>query len=391
LNQGHTFIPYIITAVNPFVPGTGEQTMSEKFNDLTRIILGTLFIVALIGISLWILVPFLAAIIWAATIVVATWPLMIKLQKVLWGRRWAAVTIMTLILLCVLVVPLSSAIGVIVANTDTMIGWVKSLADYELTYAPEWMLRLPFIGGPLAETWNKLAASGMKGLAAKAWPYAGVVVKWFVSQVGNLGALFVEFLLTVIISALLYANGERAAESLLRFGKRLAGQRGEESVRLAGQAIRSIALGVVVTALAQSVLGGLGLLITGVPFAAVLTAVMLILAIAQIGPIPVLLLSVVWLYWRGDTVGGTVLLIWSLVVGAMDNFLRPYLIKKGADLPLLLIFAGVIGGLMAFGIIGIFIGPVVLAVAYTLTAAWVEGDGPEMEAVAEVEGKKTTG
>jgi predicted PurR-regulated permease PerM len=101
---------------------------------------------------------------------------------------------------------------------------------------------------------------------------------------------------------------------------------------------------------------------------------MLMMTIAQIGPIPVLGASVVWLYWSGSPVRGTILLLFALVAGTMDNFLRPYLIKKGADLPLLLIFAGVIGGLMAFGIIGIFIGPVVLAVAYTLAAVWVEGE-----------------
>jgi predicted PurR-regulated permease PerM len=130
-------------------------------------------------------------------------------------------------------------------------------------------------------------------------------------------------------------------------------------------------------------LGGIGLLIAGVPFAPVLTAVMFMLAIAQIGPIPVLGASVVWLYWSGSAAGGTVLLLCTLVVGTMDNFLRPYLLKKGADLPLLLIFAGVIGGLMAFGLIGIFIGPVVPAVAYTLTVAGVEGAGVSEAEVKE--------
>jgi len=359
--------------------------VAEKQNDLTRTILRALFIVSLIGISLWILLPFLPAIIWASTIVAATWPLMIKIQSWLWGRRWAAVTVMTLILLCLLVVPLSAAIGVIVSNTDTIIGWAKSLAHYEINTAPEWVRRLPFVGVPAAEVWNKLAASGYQGIAARVWPYAGSVIKWFVSQVGSLSALFVEFLLTVLLSALLYANGERAAAGILSFGQRLAGRHGEESVRLAGQAIRGIALGVVVTAMAQSVLGGISLLITGVPFAPVLTAVMFLLAIAQIGPIPVLGGAVVWLYWSGNAVGGTVLLLFTLVVGTMDNFLRPFLIKKGADLPLLLIFVGVIGGLMAFGLIGIFIGPVVLAVAYTLTAAWVEGDLEEGAEVSDGE------
>ena len=166
--------------------------MAEKQNDLTRTILRALFIVSLIGISLWILLPFLPAIIWASTIVAATWPLMIKIQSWLWGRRWAAVTVMTLILLCLLVVPLSAAIGVIVSNTDTIIGWAKSLAHYEINTAPEWVRRLPFVGVPAAEVWNKLAASGYQGIAARVWPYAGSVIKWFVSQVGSLSALFVD-------------------------------------------------------------------------------------------------------------------------------------------------------------------------------------------------------
>jgi predicted PurR-regulated permease PerM len=105
-----------------------------------------------------------------------------------------------------------------------------------------------------------------------------------------------------------------------------------------------------------------------------LIAVMFMLAVAQLGPILVLVPAVVWLYWSGSPGWGTFLLLWTLVVGTMDNFVRPWLIKKGADLPLLLIFAGVIGGLVAFGVIGIFVGPVVLAVAYTLLDAWVRGE-----------------
>jgi predicted PurR-regulated permease PerM len=116
-------------------------------------------------------------------------------------------------------------------------------------------------------------------------------------------------------------------------------------------------------------------LIAGVPFAGVLTAVMLLLCIAQIGVIPVLGTAVAWLYWSGESAWGTFLLVWTIVAGTMDNFLRPILIKRGADLPLLLVFAGVIGGLLAFGLIGIFVGPVVLAVADTLLTAWID-NGP---------------
>jgi predicted PurR-regulated permease PerM len=132
-----------------------------------------------------------------------------------------------------------------------------------------------------------------------------------------------------------------------------------------------VALGVVVTALVQTVLAGVGLAMAGVPFAAVLTAVILLLCIAQLGPVLVLAPAVIWLFWTDATGWGTALLIWTVIVGMLDNVLRPMLIRKGADLPLLLIFAGVIGGLIAFGIIGLFVGPVVLAVSYTLLKEWM--------------------
>ena len=157
-------------------------------------------------------------------------------------------------------------------------------------------------------------------------------------------------------------------------------ERGEESVILAGKAIRSVALGVGVTAVVQTVLGGIGLAVAGVPFASLLSAVMLMLCIAQLGPALVLFPAVAWMYWTGENAWATVLLVWSVVVSLLDNVLRPMLIKKGADLPLLLIFAGVIGGLLGFGLIGIFVGPVVLAVTYTLLVAWIEDDEQRREA-----------
>ena len=119
-------------------------------------------------------------------------------------------------------------------------------------------------------------------------------------------------------------------------------------------------------------LGGIGVAIAGVPFAAVLTALMFMLAIAQIGAAPVLALVAAWLYWQGETGWAIALLAWTVVVGSLDNVLRPFLIRRGADLPLLLIFAGVIGGLLAYGVVGIFIGPVVLAVAYKLLEVWLD-------------------
>ena len=209
-------------------------------------------------------------------------------------------------------------------------------------------------------------------MIGKVTPYAADAGKWVLAQVGGLGGMLIQFLLVVTISAILFASGEDGARMARRFGRRLAGERGENAIILAGQAIRGVALGVGVTAIVQTVLGGIGLAVAGVPFASLLSAVMLMLCIAQVGPMLVLLPAVGWMYWTGDTGWATFLLVWSLVVGSLDNFLRPMLIKRGADLPLLLIFAGLIGGMLGFGLIGIFVGPVVLAVTYTLMLAWIE-------------------
>jgi predicted PurR-regulated permease PerM len=111
-----------------------------------------------------------------------------------------------------------------------------------------------------------------------------------------------------------------------------------------------------------------------VPHAVVLTAVMFLLGVAQIGAVPVMVGAVIWLYWQDQTLWGTVMVVWTVITGTLDNFIRPILIKKGADLPLLLVFAGVLGGILAFGVIGLFVGPVVLAVSYTLLMAWVGED-----------------
>jgi predicted PurR-regulated permease PerM len=230
------------------------------------------------------------------------------------------------------------------------------------------------VGTKLQQFWQQFAAAGIEEFAARLAPYAGTVTQWFIAEAGSFGMLFLQFLLTVVIAAIMYAGGDSAAAWLKRFGRRLAGERGENAVVLASQAIRGVALGVVVTALVQSVLGGIGLALAGVPMAPVLTALMFMLCIAQLGPVLVLVPAVVWMYWSGDSGWATFLLVWTLIVGTLDNVLRPYLIKKGANLPLLLIFAGVIGGLIAFGVVGIFVGPVVLAVAYTLIDAWVEDD-----------------
>src|SRR5574343_1064684 len=345
--------------------------MTDIRRDLARNTLAILCILGLIGLSLWVLRPFLAASVWAAMLVVATWPMFVSLEARLGNRRGIAVAIMSVGMLLLLVLPLWLAVDTLLEHSEALSAAGKSVADHGLPSPPDWVRALPVVGERLAAAWRQLGAGGAAGIMAKATPYAADAGKWVLAQVGGIGGMLIQFLLIVVISAIFYSSGEAWARMARRFGSRLAGERGEKSIILAGQAIRGVALGVGVTAIVQTVLGGLGLAVAGVPFASLLSAVMLMLCIAQIGPMLVLLPAVGWMYWSGDTGWATALLVWSLIVGTLDNFLRPMLIKRGAGLPLLLIFAGVIGGMLSFGLIGIFVGPVVLAVTWTLMQAWI--------------------
>jgi predicted PurR-regulated permease PerM len=344
--------------------------------DIARLTLAVLCLLVLIVASLYVLRPFLAALVWATTVVVSTWPLFRRLEA-RFQRRAPAVTVMTLAMLLLLIVPLWAAVATVVGSVDEVTAIAQRLATGGLPPPPAWIAGVPLVGARLAAAWARVSSSGPGGLATQIAPYAAAATAFVLGRLGSLGGALLQFLLVVVLSAILYTNGETAARGARQFGLRLAGERGESSVVLAGQAIRGVALGVAVTAIVQTALGSIGLFVAGVPFAALLSAVMLVLCIAQLGPALALLPAVGWMYWRGDATWGTMLLVWSLLVSVLDNFLRPVLIKRGADLPLLLIFAGVIGGLIGFGLVGIFVGPVVLAVSYTLLEAWVEeGLGP---------------
>lgn len=351
----------------------------EKNDYIVRNTLAVLFIGILVTASLWILRPFFTALIWATMIVVTTWPLLLHVQKRLWGKRGLAVTIMTIALLLVFIVPFTISIVSVVNRADEIVALAKRLETLNVPSLPTWVEQLPVIGQGLAARWQQLATLGQTELSEHLAPYTRNFVRWVIAQAGGIGMMIVQFLLTVIISAILFANGEKAAYGICLFGRRLGGRYGEDSAILAARAIRGVALGVVVTAVIQSLLGGLGLFVAGVPAASLLTGVIFILCVAQLGPVLVFIPVIAWLFYTDQTFWGIVMIGWGAFVGIIDNFIRPFLIRKGVSLPLVLIFAGVIGGLIAFGVIGLFIGPVMLAVTYTLLQAWVIPGDPERE------------
>ena len=339
--------------------------------DITRIVLIVLLICLLLLGSFWTLLPFLGALVWATTIVVATWPAMKQVERMTGGRRGVAVAIMTLLILAALIVPLTFAISTLVDAAWRSPAVMQDFMVRGIGEPPSWLATIPLVGRQAAERWQQIAAGGPGALVEIARPYTRDAAGWAIAATGGVGTLFIQFLLIVVLTVILYSQGEVAAAGALAFGRRIGDERGEKTIRLAGQAVRSVALGVVVTALVQSLLAGAGLWVTGVPHAGLLTAFMFVLCIAQIGPVLVMLPAIAWLYWSGSSGWGTVLLIWALPVFTLDNVLRPVLIRRGVQLPMLLIIAGVIGGLLSFGVLGLFVGPVILASTYTLAKEWV--------------------
>ena len=356
---------------------TNAHSTEPPPHDLTRTFLTILILAALIIASLWTLKPFASALIWATTIVVATWPLLLAAQRLMGGRRAPATALMTIVIAAVFVVPFGMAVAVLLDLVVQGVELTRGALEHGLPPLPQWLVSIPWLGPNLDAQWQALVAGGPEVVADALRPYARLAAGWTVAVTGGAGVVAVHFILTVVLAGVLYSQGEVGARGVVQFARRIGGNRGEQMVRLAAKAARSVALGVVVTALAQSLIAGLGLWISGVPHAGVLLAATFVLCIAQLGPLPVLLPVVIWLFWTGHAGWGVVLAICTVFVVVIDNVLKPVLIRRGVDLPLLLVIAGVIGGLIGFGIVGLFIGPVMLAVTYTLLVDWVrEGSAP---------------
>ena len=347
-------------------------------SDILRTTIMVLIIGVLVVASLWTMQAFIGPLVWATAIVVATWPLLLWVQRHVGNSRALATTVMTIVMLVIFVVPFWAALGAMLDASADGVDVIRSYLKNGLGPPPDWLAKIPFGGERLTAEWQTLSAAGPEQFAETIRPHVKSVAAWLLAITGGMGGLLGHFLITVIISAILYATGETAAGGVRAFADRLAGERGDAAVILAGQSVQSVALGVVVTALVQTALVGLGIWVAGIPHPALLTAIVFVLCIAQIGPILILIPAVIWMYSNASGMWATAFLIYSIPVALLDNFLRPILISRGVQLPLILIIAGVIGGLIAFGVIGLFIGPVILAVTYSSLGVWI-ADKPASE------------
>lgn len=314
--------------------------------------------------------PFIDTIVWGIIIAVAVYPAHRRLQAVLAGRGGLAAVLITVLALVLLIVPTVLLAGSLI---ETAKQFSAELRDGALNVPPppESIRTWPAIGEPLYEFWG-LASNNLSTALGKMAPQLKAFGSWLLSAAAGTGAGILKFVFAIIISGVLLARANAGSQAANAIAARLADDRGAEFVDLAEATVRSVTRGIVGVALIQSVLAGLGCLVVGVPGAGLWAFLVLLLAVVQLPPILVLGPIIVYVFYTASTFTAVVFAIWSILVAGCDSFLKPLLMGRGVDVPMLVIFIGAIGGFIFHGIIGLFIGAIILALGYKLFLAWMK-------------------
>ena len=404
------------------VPGSsGVPADGQRVKSKTRLEQGlALAVLVLLVIGSFIVIrPFLTALCWAAVLCFCLWPMQQKLVRLLKGRRTLAAFITTLTIALVLVAPFV-VIGFSVADdarnlTTAARKWIEAGPPPP----PKWLERVPVVGNTAKAYWVEFAADafelaqkvkqaavksvppepGMPGQAdappreeippeiAPADPGESrlvTVMKNIFARMRSvliaaglaIGKGVLEVALSVFLAFFVFRDGGVAAVRLKAGIDRIAGERGKHLLEVAGNTVRGVVYGILGTALVQAIFAGVGFAIAGVPGAALLALLTFFLSVVPMGPPLVWIPAVIWLFSQGFTGSAIFMLIWGLIVSSVDNVVKPSLISQGSAMPFVLIFFGVIGGAVAFGFIGVFLGPTLLAVLYRLIEEWSRVPGP---------------
>jgi predicted PurR-regulated permease PerM len=321
--------------------------------------------------------PFITPIIWGIIIAVAIHPLYQRLQVALGGRQGLAAILYTVFFLIILIVPTMLLAGTLVESVKFL---AQGFASGTLTVPPppESVGSWPIVGEPLEQYW-RLASENLKAALQQIAPHLKVVGSWLLSTAGGTGLGILQFMVAIIISGFLLAQAKSGQHFAQIIVNRFAGERGEQITDLAEATVRSVALGILGVAAIQSILAGLGFMVAGVPAAGLWALLCLLLSVVQIGIAPVVIPIVIYLFNTADTFTAVAFLIWSIPVSLSDNILKPILLSRGVKTPMVVIFMGAIGGFLASGIVGLFIGAVVLSLGYELFMDWVKEDSREIK------------
>ncbi|OPA90647.1 AI-2E family transporter [Pseudomonas fluorescens] len=329
-----------------------------------------ILLLVLFGASFWVMAPFWSALFWGAVLAFASWPLMRLLTRALGGRESLAAGILTLGWMLLVAVPLVWLGFNLADHVRDAVGLIKDIQVDGLPAAPTWLGSIPFVGERLVATWDSIDQQGA-ALMVSIKPYLGQVGNWLLARSAQIGGGILELTLSLVFVFFFYRDGPRLATFVHRLLERLIGERAGYYIELVAGTVQRVVNGVIGTAAAQAVLALIGFLIAGVPGALVLGIVTFLLSLIPMGPPLVWIPATAWLAWKGDYTYAVFLGVWgTFIISGVDNVLKPYLISRGGNLPLVIVLLGVFGGLIAFGFIGLFIGPTLLAVAYSLLTDW---------------------
>ncbi|OGA83612.1 MAG: AI-2E family transporter [Betaproteobacteria bacterium RIFCSPLOWO2_12_FULL_66_14] len=338
--------------------------------------LARIALVALLALGcVLILEPFIAAILFAAVICITTWPLYAWLLVRLKGRAWLAALLMTLLLTLVVLLPMSLLAVSLAEVTPGLIEKIRALEKAQVA-PPEWLRSIPLAGDQIEAYWRQLVES-REELNALLRQLYDPTRRFLLKAASLVGEGLLQLLLVLFIAFFFYRDGSLLAERLRVLGRRLSGELGEQMVMLAHSTINSVMIGIVGTAAGQALVALIGFLLAGVPGAMLLAAVTFFLSMIPIGPPLVWGGAAYWLYEQGEIGWAIFMVVWGVfAISSVDNFLKPFLISRTASLPILLIAIGVFGGALAFGFVGIFLGPTLLALALVLVDKWTSAKPP---------------
>jgi predicted PurR-regulated permease PerM len=337
-------------------------------------IAGIALLILLVVGSVLVLRPFLASLILSAILAYASWPVYEWLLTRLRDRSGVAALAMTVLLLLVLVTPFAIMGVSLTDNAADLLRRLHTTLQEPLQPPPVWLADIPLAGSYLNEKWLLLMQEEEGALLLRLREYIMQLPlrEWGISAGAALGQGVVLIAFSVMICFFFYRDGPAITGRVQTVMERLTGDRARALIEVTAGTISRVVNGILGTALVQSVVALIGFVIAGVPGAMLLGLLTFFLSIIPMGPPLVWAPAAIWLYTQEQTGWAVFLALWGLVlISSIDNLVKPYLISRGGSLPLLLVFLGVLGGLMAFGFIGVFLGPVILAVCYTLLTEWL--------------------
>ncbi|MEW6374382.1 MAG: AI-2E family transporter [Thermodesulfobacteriota bacterium] len=362
--------------------------MPERAKQIEQVVVISIIALLIIGCLMMIL-PFLRSILWAVVFVVTIWPFFLKVEKALGGRTGLAALVPTLLLVLIFFLPLVYVGFKLVGQASIALDYTQGLMGKGLGSPPLWLKGLPLVGDRLEGIWQDIGRDTPK-LIEMVKPHIKNLLGLIVSAGTGMARIILIAILSLIFFFFLLKEGHSIQISLERMAERLGGEKGRHLLFVAGSTMRSVVYGILSAAFVQGILAIFGLWISGVPNPVFIGMVAGVLALIPIGLIQLVLLpAAAWLiFYKGQIGWGIFLFIWSFsVIGNVDNVIRPMLISRGAKIPFLIIFLGVLGGLASGGIIGLFVGATLLAVFYTMLKEWVAAPDEDLGAAGLMTGR----